>query len=136
MRIYRYAKSEMPRLGVGVGDQFVDMETLFQAAGKGVPDVVLSADLKKIAAAPDPIVAYLDDFMQNDRHSWEELDRLSPGDVKILPPIPSPGKIICIGLNYLDHCEEQGKEAPTTPVIFAKFANTVAGHNDDIIKRP
>jgi 2-keto-4-pentenoate hydratase/2-oxohepta-3-ene-1,7-dioic acid hydratase in catechol pathway len=124
----------MPRLGVGVGDAFVDMETLFQAAGQGVPDVVLSADLKKIAAAPDAIVTYLNDFMHHNRHAWEELERELPADVKILPPIPAPDKIICIGLNYLDHCEEQGKEPPTTPVIFAKFANSVAGHNDDIIK--
>src|SRR5687768_16621970 len=46
-------------------------------------------------------------------------------DVELLPPIERPGKIICIGLNYRAHAEEQGKEPPETPAIFAKFANAL-----------
>jgi len=41
-------------------------------------------------------------------------------------PVPEPGKIICVGLNYRDHAAETGKPVPTEPVLFAKFANSVA----------
>jgi 2-keto-4-pentenoate hydratase/2-oxohepta-3-ene-1,7-dioic acid hydratase in catechol pathway len=46
--------------------------------------------------------------------------------VPLLPPIARPNKIICIGLNYLSHAEEQGAEPPETPTFFAKFANALA----------
>ena len=45
--------------------------------------------------------------------------------VALLPPVGRPGKIICIGLNYRSHCEEQGAEPPETPTFFAKFANAL-----------
>jgi 2-keto-4-pentenoate hydratase/2-oxohepta-3-ene-1,7-dioic acid hydratase in catechol pathway len=46
--------------------------------------------------------------------------------VQLLPPLARPGKIVCIGLNYRSHCEEQGIEPPETPTFFAKFANALA----------
>ena len=46
--------------------------------------------------------------------------------VRLLPPVTRPGKIICIGLNYRAHAEEQGKEPPETPTFFAKFRNALA----------
>ena len=36
-------------------------------------------------------------------------------------PIPRPGKIVCVGLNYKDHAEEQGAELPAAPLFFAKY---------------
>jgi acylpyruvate hydrolase len=44
----------------------------------------------------------------------------------LLPPLARPGKIVCIGLNYRSHAEEQGAEPPETPTFFAKFANALA----------
>jgi 2-keto-4-pentenoate hydratase/2-oxohepta-3-ene-1,7-dioic acid hydratase in catechol pathway len=52
--------------------------------------------------------------------------------VKLLPPVPKPGKILCIGLNYRDHAIEGGKAIPTEPVIFGKFSNTLIGPGDPI----
>ncbi len=46
--------------------------------------------------------------------------------VPLLPPISRPNKIVCIGLNYRSHAEEQGAEPPETPTFFAKFANALA----------
>jgi 2-keto-4-pentenoate hydratase/2-oxohepta-3-ene-1,7-dioic acid hydratase in catechol pathway len=46
--------------------------------------------------------------------------------LQLLPPLTRPGKIICIGLNYRAHAEEQGKEPPETPTFFAKFRNALA----------
>jgi len=48
------------------------------------------------------------------------------GSVRLLPPIGRPGKIVCIGLNYRSHAEEQGLEPPATPTFFGKFANALA----------
>jgi 2-keto-4-pentenoate hydratase/2-oxohepta-3-ene-1,7-dioic acid hydratase in catechol pathway len=44
---------------------------------------------------------------------------------ELLPPIGRPGKLICIGLNYRAHAEEQGADPPETPTFFAKFANAL-----------
>jgi len=46
-----------------------------------------------------------------------------------------PGKVICVGLNYLDHAAEAGAEVPTTPICFAKWPNSLIGHGDPI-RRP
>jgi len=47
-------------------------------------------------------------------------------------PIERPQKIICVGLNYRDHAEEQGTELPQRPLLFAKWPNTLIGPGDPI----
>ncbi|MGH9621531.1 MAG: fumarylacetoacetate hydrolase family protein, partial [Bryobacteraceae bacterium] len=54
-------------------------------------------------------------------------------DVKLLAPIPRPRKLICVGLNYLDHARETGAEIPTVPTIFNKFATAVIGPGENIV---
>src|SRR5579859_5429629 len=54
-------------------------------------------------------------------------------DVRLNAPIPRPGKIICLGLNYADHAAEGGSALPAAPMFFAKFANTIIGTGDNII---
>lgn len=52
--------------------------------------------------------------------------------VKLLAPMPVPGKILCIGLNYRDHAVETGAEIPKFPVVFSKYANTVIADGEAI----
>jgi 2-keto-4-pentenoate hydratase/2-oxohepta-3-ene-1,7-dioic acid hydratase in catechol pathway len=69
--------------------------------------------------------------------SVEEADGgelLDPDTLSIRAPIARPGKIICVGLNYHDHCREQGIEAPLYPPLFAKFANAIASPGDAILR--
>jgi hypothetical protein len=47
--------------------------------------------------------------------------------VKLVAPITGVGKIVCVGMNYVEHCTEQGMPVPTEPVIFNKFPNTICG---------
>lgn len=54
-------------------------------------------------------------------------------DIKLLAPIQNPEKIVCIGLNYLGHCQEQNKEAPKEPMFFSKFASAITGPTGDVI---
>jgi 2,4-didehydro-3-deoxy-L-rhamnonate hydrolase len=51
-------------------------------------------------------------------------------------PIDRPQKIVCIGLNYRDHAEEQGTELPAAPLLFAKWPNTLIGPGDPIVIPP
>lgn len=53
--------------------------------------------------------------------------------VKLKAPIMRPGKIICIGQNYLEHAKESGASRPPFPIIFAKYANTVIGPGEPIV---
>jgi 2-keto-4-pentenoate hydratase/2-oxohepta-3-ene-1,7-dioic acid hydratase in catechol pathway len=48
------------------------------------------------------------------------------------PSVPNPGKIVCVGLNYRKHAEETGAAIPTSPVLFSKFSNAVAGPDEDV----
>ncbi|HEY7304757.1 MAG TPA: fumarylacetoacetate hydrolase family protein [Bryobacteraceae bacterium] len=54
-------------------------------------------------------------------------------DVKLHAPIPKPGKLICVGLNYLDHAKETGAEIPKVPTIFNKFNTAVIGPGENIV---
>ncbi len=57
-------------------------------------------------------------------------------EVTFAPPVPHPSKIICVGLNYRDHVEEMGRELPTAPTCFAKFAGALIGATDTIEMPP
>lgn len=46
---------------------------------------------------------------------------------ELLAPLPNPGKILCIGLNYADHARESGVEPPSEPVVFNKLAGAIVG---------
>lgn len=52
------------------------------------------------------------------------------------PVVPAPSKVICVGHNYTNHIKEMGRELPTYPTLFPKFADTLLGANDDIVKPP
>jgi 2-keto-4-pentenoate hydratase/2-oxohepta-3-ene-1,7-dioic acid hydratase in catechol pathway len=58
---------------------------------------------------------------------------LDLADVTLLPVIPDPQKIICIGVNYADHAAETGSETPPYPTVFAKFANALIADGDPIV---
>jgi 2-keto-4-pentenoate hydratase/2-oxohepta-3-ene-1,7-dioic acid hydratase in catechol pathway len=51
-------------------------------------------------------------------------------------PIERPGKIVCVGLNYRDHAEEQGVDLPAAPLFFAKYTTSLIGPGDAIVIPP
>ena len=53
--------------------------------------------------------------------------------VKLLAPVPKPGKILCIGLNYRDHARESGQAVPDFPTVFAKYPSCLIGAGDAIV---
>lgn len=59
-------------------------------------------------------------------------DFIEEASLDLGPCVPNPGKILCVGLNYLKHAKESGLETPKTPVLFSKFNNAIAANNEDV----
>ncbi|MBV9747911.1 MAG: fumarylacetoacetate hydrolase family protein [Acetobacteraceae bacterium] len=80
------------------------------------------------------------------RSALRALDRLRPlaneqpdhrlDAVELLPVIPNPGKILCIGVNYMSHLKETGREPPAYPMIFARFADSQVGASQPMLRPP
>lgn len=75
------------------------------------------------------------DFLNQAQSTIEkgDLPKLNRADLEICSPVPLPGKIICVGLNYRDHAEESGAEIPKSPIIFSKFSACAIGTNESIL---
>lgn len=63
-------------------------------------------------------------------------ESVSWADASLAPVVPDPPKVICVGVNYRDHIEEMGREAPQAPTYFAKFARSLVGAHDDLMLPP
>lgn len=74
----------------------------------------------------DDILDYLATGVARDR------EPIASTDLRLAAPIPRPGKIIGVGLNYRDHAAESGQPVPEEPILFAKFANSVIGPGEPI----
>jgi 2-keto-4-pentenoate hydratase/2-oxohepta-3-ene-1,7-dioic acid hydratase in catechol pathway len=61
---------------------------------------------------------------------------LKRSQVRLLAPVPRPGKLICIGLNYRDHAAESKMPIPEKPVVFSKFTTAVIAPNDPVVLPP
>lgn len=118
MRLATVLTPQGPRACLAAGDQYIDLH----ATDPGLPASVKlllasSPEIHKIAAEVGKSPTAM---------------RYAANAVKLLPPVPDAGKILCVGLNYADHAKEGGKEIPTEPVIFAKYNNTLIGPGDPI----
>jgi 2-keto-4-pentenoate hydratase/2-oxohepta-3-ene-1,7-dioic acid hydratase in catechol pathway len=117
-------RKDGPRAGALIGNRVLDI-------GEADPSLPHSID-KILRRGLIPQVKNLVD-------TASELDRkhLHPAEsLELYPPVVSPGKIICLGLNYLDHAKEQDREPPSHPMLFAKAVTALTGPYDDIVIRP
>ena len=118
MRLATIRTPHGPRAAAHAGDAFVDLH----ATDPGLPSCV-----KQLLAAGPAVRAAAAEAAKGKRAV-----KYPAATVKLLPPVPDPGKILCIGLNYRDHAIEGGKAIPTEPVLFGKFPNTLVGPGDPI----
>jgi 2-keto-4-pentenoate hydratase/2-oxohepta-3-ene-1,7-dioic acid hydratase in catechol pathway len=93
----------------------------------------------RVAIAPD--IADLDTLLRNGDDALHagylrcaEGELVAESDLRFLPPIRRPSKIVCVGLNYRDHAEESGFVPPDFPTLFARFPSGLIGHGDAILK--
>uniref|UniRef100_A0A2K5NW51 Fumarylacetoacetate hydrolase domain containing 2B n=1 Tax=Cercocebus atys TaxID=9531 RepID=A0A2K5NW51_CERAT len=65
-----------------------------------------------------------------------QLPVLPRSEVTFLAPVTRPDKVVCVGMNYADHCKEQNVPVPKEPIIFSKFASSIVGPYDEVVLPP
>jgi 2,4-diketo-3-deoxy-L-fuconate hydrolase len=78
-----------------------------------------------------PVLAKRLQQVIDDQTDHANLETVPLDSVRVLAPL-RPGKIICVGLNYMDHCREQKIDPPDRPTLFAKFPTSVIGPGEEI----
>lgn len=156
MKLATYESGAQPRVGVVRDDRVVDVRSVIKFLGNGrVPGSFsqrtnfkrASQSLLNHGSAPSGMIELL-----GRGEAWRKAlgvvttalaKGLAPADaprgmftplakVRLLPPIPRPGKITCVGLNYAGHAREQKIKPPENPIFFLKSANTICGPDDPI----
>lgn len=144
MKLVTFTHNNNTRIGaVTEGNEVVDLNFAYQAFLEA--EGKLRSELIAEAYIPAQMEGFLQggneslsiakemvDYALNNRESFKHPLVHAFEDVKIEAPVTKPGKIICVGHNYREHIAEMGRELPPHPVVFAKFANTVIGPQDDI----
>jgi 2-keto-4-pentenoate hydratase/2-oxohepta-3-ene-1,7-dioic acid hydratase in catechol pathway len=115
VRFVSYDDGRGPRAGVLVGDTVADV---WEALEPGAADATLDALLAD------------ERFAEAVEMDWG--GGVPSADVRLLPPVGRPSKIVCIGLNYRSHAEEAGLDPPETPTFFAKFPNALAAPGAEV----
>jgi len=106
MRLVTYSSERGPRAGVHWQGGIVDCWDAIESDGSSVRELLEGGRLDDVARAEGEV--------------------LPLEGLEILPPVPDPQKIVCIGLNYASHAAETGMEPPARPTFFAKFRNALA----------
>jgi len=128
MRLVQFqANNGEAKLGAVVGERVLDLAEAARRAGKDSTQFGSMLSLLRSGASAVDLARKLADDPVAEAASF----RVS--DVRLLAPISRPGKIVAIGLNYRDHCVEQGIEPPTIPLIFAKFPTSITGPYGPIV---
>src|SRR5262245_39407800 len=122
MRLATVRTSSGPRAAVLVNQHYVDLYAT---------DPSLPRSVKQLIDAGPAILQAADQAARR-----PNAVRYEAATVKLLPPIPDPPKIICLGLNYRDHAAETGAAIPTEPILFSKYATALIGHGDAIMLPP
>jgi acylpyruvate hydrolase len=111
MRYATYEYREQRHVGELRGTTLVPLSGLTELGATVTPHILSQAPRDTAAAIP--------------------LDR-----VRLLPVVPRPSKVFCVGLNYHSHVTETKRDLPTYPVLFGKFAASLLGPYDDIVLPP
>jgi 2-keto-4-pentenoate hydratase/2-oxohepta-3-ene-1,7-dioic acid hydratase in catechol pathway len=109
--------------------------------GRGDPLALVVGDQVAPLAPQLDGIATLDELIAAGPAAWRRAEEaaaaaladarpLEPG--MLAAPLARPGKLACVGLNYLDHCRETGLAAPERPLIFAKFDTALAGPDETV----
>lgn len=141
MRLVSFASPFGPRLGARVDDRVIDLTGAYASllGVQGAPQAVERAAVE----VPSDAARFLGEgppAFERARRAVEHALRpdgpriVAPASqLRILPPVPHPPKIICLGLNYRDHAEEGKNPIPKAPPLFAKFAETLIGAGEPLV---
>lgn len=120
MRLVQFFEDGRQRVGVEIqnGGDIMDV-----SAG----DPSIPSDMKSFLEGGEEMMLKAKSVVDHGQHI------LKRAEVKLKAPIHNPGKIICIGMNYVDHCLEQNVPTPTEPILFSKFNNAITDPGAPII---
>ena len=116
MKLLTYWQNDALRLGVVTDAGVVDVAAA--ANGTEVPTTIEAV----LAGGSDALSA-----LSSVASGAGAAHILQESSLTLGPCVPNPGKILCVGLNYRRHAEETNAAIPTSPVLFSKFNNTLAG---------
>ncbi len=143
MRLVTFTYQGQTRIGAAENNKIVDLNLAYQEMLKQqgkiryreIAEAFIPADMKGFLQGGKESLSIAQDAVTYALTNENVLTKKIIHDfseVKIEAPLLNPGKIICVGHNYRDHILEMGRQLPENPVVFAKFANTVIGPQDDI----
>lgn len=115
MKLIRFREGTTEKPGVIINEDFYDASSF----GEDYDEKFFEKDG----------ITRLRDFIHQQKDQLVKL----PGDVKLASPVARPSKIICIGLNYIDHARETNATPPSEPVIFLKSTTALCGPYDDVV---
>ena len=118
MRFLRFKQNGNEGLAIVHGGEARGLTT-DQPAFPGELEALVAQGAGALAAAAD----------QLRRGTAFDLDAIEP-----LPPLGRTGKIMCLGLNYVDHTKEGNMEAPKAPTIFVRFPSSIVGHRGKLVR--
>src|SRR5262245_15227624 len=122
MKLATIQTASGPRAAVQLGTHFVDLNAT---------DPNQPASVRKILDGGAAALKAAEQTAQRPNAVRHAADK-----VKLLPPIPDPPKIVCLGLNYRDHAKESGAAIPKEPILFSKYATALIGQGDAIVLPP
>ncbi len=88
--------------------------------------------MEDIVRGGNEAVASIQSLWDRAKQDGSKLTFLPDTDLTYGPCVPRPGKVICVGLNYREHAVETGSPIPEFPVLFSKFDNAIAAHEQTI----
>lgn len=111
-----------------MGDAVVDLAAAARRAG--CEAVASTGSVRTAVAAPVSALSGIEAAADELVGSAEAVLLES---VELGPPVPDPDKILCLGLNYIDHASETKLDLPVAPILFPKFRNCLAGPTSPIV---
>lgn len=110
----------------------------FETDGRGSYGVAIENGVREASAGFRAQYPDLRSVLGGDALAGLEADEggncLALKDLRFLPTIPNPDKIICVGVNYRPHVEEMGREPPDKPLLFVRFRGSQTGHGQAILR--
>lgn len=124
MKLLNYQEDGRSKLGIKIDQGILDVERAGDTYNQVVPmtiEEVIKDSAKYLGVLDFLVKAALED----EKNSLF----LDENTITFGPAIPKPGKIICVGVNYKEHAIESNIDVPEYPLLFSKFDNTIAAHN-------
>lgn len=127
MRLFSFEENGIAKIGVltNAADTFVDLS----AASPHLP-----TDMTALIAMDGGLEAAASAASQASALAIHPLSALQGGNLKYLPLVPNPSKIVCMGLNYADHAAEGGNARPEYPSFFMRGPSSLVAHGEAIIR--